>query len=151
MSTDSVSPSFEPMQQNSDESKRVTMPLGIKLVAAYAVLGVLATLPTGIALLYGELTTETIFVGSVSLLFGMLFLAIVYGLLKLKLWGYKLAKTIYSIVIAFGAIALVSNLTIGNVIQQGIGLGLAIWIVVYLRKENIKAYFGISVLHGDQQ
>ena len=134
--------STESMNQNRDDLKRLTAPLGIRLVAAYAGLGVLGTFPAGFALLAGEPTTVSIVMSSVLMLFGTLFLAIVYGLLKLKLWAYKLAKAVYSIVIVFGFIAIATNLAIQNIIQQGIAIAISSWIVIYLRKEDVKERFG---------
>ena len=131
----------ESINQNHGDLKRLKAPLGVRLVAVYAGLGVLGTFPAGFALLAGEPTTVSIVMSSFIMLFGTLFLAIVYGLLKLKLWAYKLAKVVYSIVIVFGFIAIATNLAIQNIVQQGIAIAISSWIVIYLRKENIKSWF----------
>jgi len=133
--------STEPDERSAQELKTLTMPFGIRLVAMYSILTVIGIGPAWLAPFLGEPTMVDILAGSVVALFVILLIAIVYGLLKLKQWGHKLAKVVYSIAIVFGAIALIPDLAIENVIQQGISIAIAIWIIIYLRKEHIKALF----------
>lgn len=142
-----IVPSSDCMKKSAHELKRLTIPLGIRLIVMYAGLGVLATFPVGILLLLsGELTVAAVVMAAVLMVFGALFLAMIYGLLKLKWWAYKLAKVVYSILFVFGFIALVSNLTPANVVQQGIAISISTWILIYLRREHIKTLFELG--HG---
>jgi len=133
--------STEPSEKTAQELKTLTMPFGIRLIAMYGLLGALGTMPTGIASLFEGLTLGSIIVGLISIAFGMLFFTSMWGLLKLKMWGYKLSKTVYTIAILFGSLSLALDYSTENILLQGVSIAIAGWIIFYLRKEDIKVHF----------
>ncbi|MDX8391215.1 MAG: hypothetical protein R8K53_01415 [Mariprofundaceae bacterium] len=121
--------------------KALTMPVGIRWVAIYSMLVVIGIGPYGIALLFGEPSVAGILVGSVIIFFSLSLTAIMYGLLKLSLWAYKLAKVVYMLLAGFEFIRLVLDLSLENILFQTLSIGIPIWILIYLRRENIRAWF----------
>ncbi len=77
----------------------------------------------------------------ILLLLGVLCATAAYGLWALLLWGYSLTRVIYIISIPLGFVALLADRTGGNVFLQLVGIGLAIWILTYLAKPEIKRLF----------
>lgn len=82
--------------------------------------------------------------GFALLLVGVLEFAATYGLWVLISWGYSLARVIYIVSIPLGVVVLLSDRTAGNVILQLVGITLAVWILVYLSKPEIKGLFRAS-------
>lgn len=123
----------------------IRRPRGVTLIAIYTAIGAAFSLLVGVPqLLTGETTAVALITGVVYSILGTLFMVTVYGLWTLKTWGYKLARGIYAVSVVFGCFSLFSNLTLGNIITQGITIAIAIWILSYLRKEEPMDLFGIK-------
>lgn len=108
------------------------------IVVMYSILVAIGIDPSGLALLFKDSSMEGIVVGAIISIITFSLVAVVYGLLKMKLWAYQLAKEVYVAVIIFEFIRLAANLSLENIIVQGLSLGMAVWILLYLRKEMIE-------------
>ena len=82
--------------------------------------------------------------GFALLLVGVLAFAATYGLWVLVSWGYTLARLIYIVSIPLGLFAVLADRTTENIILQLVGVALAVWILVYLAKPEIKGLFRAS-------
>ena len=136
---------------NENASTQTTAkPLGLILTAIYtgisAVLGVLmgAGIMFAGAAVGGAMSKWAPILGFAMLLLGILAFAAVYGLWALVSWGHSLARVIYIASIPLGLVALLADRTVGNVVVQLVGIALAIWILVYLAKPEIKGLFRAS-------
>ncbi len=125
-------------RNHGDDVKKIAVPFGIRMVVMYSILVAIGIGPDGLALLFKDSSMEGIVVGAIISIITFSLVAVVYGLLKMKLWAYQLAKKVYVAVIIFEFIRLAANLSLENIIVQGLSLGIAVWILLYLRKEMIK-------------
>lgn len=125
-------------RNHGDDVKKITVPFGIRMVVMYSILVAIGIGPSGLALLFKDSSMEGIVVGAIISIITFSLVAVVYGLLKMKLWAYQLAKKVYVAVIIFEFIRLAANLSLENIIVQGLSLGIAVWILLYLRKEMIE-------------
>jgi len=124
----------------------VRRPRGVTLIAIYTAIGAVFSLLVGVPqLLTGEATAVALISGVVFTTLGVPFVVTVYGLWILKRWGYKLARGIYVVSVVLGCFSLFSNLTLGNIIIQGITIPLAVWILIYLNRVGLKALFEIEI------
>ena len=127
------------------EMNRKKRPTGVVLIAIYTGFGAVISLLIGVPqLLLKESTAASLILGGVFSSFGFLFLATVLGLWSLKAWGYKLARAIYVLSVAFGFIGLFSNAGAKNTATQAITVVIALWILAYLNKEGPKALFAVE-------
>jgi len=119
-------------------------PTGIRWVAAYTVL-----ITTG----YGQYGLGFLFKGSemimgvVFTVLALLFAVATYGLLKRRLWGYKLTVASYTALISFEVFSLVASGRVGdsssliNILAQVQTIVFSFWILTYLKKEKVKGWF----------
>lgn len=141
-------------EMNQSVSTQTTAkPLGLILVAVYtgiwaslyALMGVVLMVAIAIATAAPKVTPQwwaPIF-GFALLLAGVLAFAAAYGLWERVSWGYSLARLIYIVFIPLDLVALLADRTAGNVILQLASIALAVWILVYLAKPEIKGLFRI--------
>jgi uncharacterized membrane protein (DUF2068 family) len=76
------------------------------------------------------------------LVLGLLLLVLSYGLWSWKPWGYNLARIVYLISIPLGIwYMLVIPKTVQVIVPQIIGLGLDIWVLLYLFKPRVRELY----------
>jgi hypothetical protein len=117
-------------------------PTGITILAVLAAIGGALGLLAGFVLLFAG----AVLFGGLGALLGIavlayaaLFIAFAYGAWTLRPWAWPLgvAVTIYGIIIQ--AIAIVGG---GDIVSNGLGIGLDVAILYYLNQPHIKAVFG---------
>ncbi|MBN4060679.1 hypothetical protein JYT78_01270 [bacterium AH-315-I20] len=79
----------------------------------------------------------------------LLFSTTIYGLLKRKIWGYKLAIALYTVLICFEVLRLTisgmrADALATDIVIQLQAICFAAWILAYLKKEKIKAWFNVG-------
>ena len=134
----------------STSTQTTAKPLGLILLAAYTGISAVLSALGGAGLMFAAASPEVThqwwvpILGFALLLVGVLAFAATYGLWVLVSWGYSLARLIYIVSIPLGLVALLADRTAGNVILQLVGVALAVWILVYLAKPEIKGLFRAS-------
>ena len=138
-------------EMNQSASTQPTVkPLGLTLVAVYTGISAVLSALGGAGLLFAATSPGVThqwwapILGFALLLVGVLAFAVTYGLWVLVSWGHSLARLIYIVSVPLGLFALLADRTAGNVILQLVGVALAIWILVYLAKPEIKGLFRAS-------
>lgn len=122
-------------------------PLGIILVGIYTGINGLLSVLTGVGLMFAGAVISHAWApifGFAMLLFGVMAFAAVYGIWTLAPWGHSLGRIIYSVSIPLGLVALLMDRAMGNIVLQAVGIALAIWILIYLTKPEIKSLFRAS-------
>jgi len=125
-------------------------PLGLILTSIYTAISAILSILTGAGLLFaggaaGGLAPQWLPIFAFAiLLFGVVASAAAYGLWGLVPWGHSLARVIYIVSIPLGLLAMLPDRTMGNVILQLVGIALAVWILMYLAKPEIKNLFPAS-------
>ena len=134
----------------SASTQTTAKPLGLILVAVYTGISAVINALGGAGLMFAAASPEVThqwwapILGFALLLVGVLAFAATYGLWVLVSWGYSLSRLIYIVSIPLGLVALLADRTAGNVILQLVGVALAVWILVYLAKPEIKGLFRAS-------
>ena len=118
-------------------------PAGIRWVAAYTVLIITGYGQYGLAFLFKG---SEMIMGVAFTLLALLFAVAAYGLLARKLWAFKLMNPLFTALMYFEmyrlAKGIVSHETlIADVFVQVQAIGFALWILVYLKKDRVKAWF----------
>jgi hypothetical protein len=117
-------------------------PMGIILLTIYTgISGVLSVISGFLLSFGGRISGSYPIIGFLLILLSCFEFSAVYGLWRLVFWGYSLAFILYIIAIPLGAVVLVFDLTVGNAILQLIGIAVNVWILMYLRKPEVKALF----------
>lgn len=125
-------------------------PLGITLItlynAVFAVMflpvGCMATVATGIP----EMPQYTGLIGLFYLGFGLLLAATVYGLWTLQDWGRVVTIWLNIVCLPMAVLAIFglfpyAKVSLGNTVFNLIYIALAIWMIKYLRSEDIHILF----------
>ena len=127
--------------ENYMESQK-QRPLGVTIIAILTAIGGIVFLATGIAGVVAspfvsEFSGLSAATGIISLLLGIAYLVMAYGLWKGKRWAW----TITLILSVIGIILAVASIAVGNVgaIVSIIIHGIVIY---YLYRPNVKAFFG---------
>ena len=126
-------------------------PVGVIAIAIYGGLGGLfSTLGgAGLMIMSSSITEFPFWIHAmavVSFVFGIGLLFSIFGLLTLKSWGWTLTNILYAVSIPLGALSVFpiypdSEFSISNVVMQLISIGLAAFILVYIRKPHVKPLY----------
>jgi hypothetical protein len=128
-------------------------PLGIVLIVLYSALGavlflLVAVLALGSAAMVSRVTSGWMGLLSVAMLgLAVLFCAIAYGLWTRQVWAPRLTLGAYWLSVGLGVIALLWDLTLGNIILQLVGIAICLVIIRYIRKPEIASLFAASDVH----
>lgn len=123
-------------------------PLAIVLIALYSALGALLSLLVALLAFGGAAIVSRVAAGWLGLLstallgLAVLYAAVAYGLWTRQAWAPKLTLGAYWLSAGLGLIALVSDLTPGNVILQIVGIAICLAIIRHMRKPGTVALFG---------
>lgn len=132
---------------DSASPQTAAKPLGVILVGIYTGISALLSVLAGAGIMFAGAAAShgwAPILGFALLLFGVVAFAAAYGLWTLVSWGHSLGRVIYFVSIPLGLVALLADRTAGNVILQLVGVALAVWILVYLAKPEIKGLFRVS-------
>lgn len=121
-------------------------PSGIRWVGAYSILIALGYGQYGVAFLIKKPAQTEMIVGGSLILLALLFAATTYGLLARKIWAFKLTKTLFSVLMYFEMYRLFKNVTSHDTstvdtFVQVQAIGFAFWIIAYLKKDGVRAWF----------
>ena len=130
-------------KQAGESLVKAQEPTGIRWVAAYTVLII-----TG----YGQYGLGFLFKGSETIMgvaftsLALLFAVAAYGLLVRKLWAFKLMNPLFTALMYFEMYRLAKGIVshdtlLADVFVQVQAIGFALWILVYLKKDRVKAWF----------
>ena len=120
-------------------------PLGVTIIAILLLLNALFYLAIGATALFleEELEDLAMIVGAVMLIIGLVYLLLSIG--SFKGWGWVWTLTmvwvILSIVISIGSWIL-NGAEMGELLSTLIGMILPVLILLYITKQNVKAFFG---------
>ena len=125
---------------------------GIRWVAAYTVLIITGYGQYGLGFLFKG--SETI-MGVVFTLLALFFAVATYGLLKRRLWGYKLTVALYIALISFEVLRFIvikagGDATVLASLFQIQAIGFAAWVLFYLKKEKVKIWFNLNELGAEK-
>ena len=73
--------------------------------------------------------------------------AAAYGLWSFQDWGLGLAKLVFVLDILVSAAAMFFDASSGNVIVSLIFIGVTVWMLSYISKEDVAALFGVRAVH----
>ncbi len=114
-------------------------PLGVTIISILAILGGIGFLFSGFAAFalipLGGITVGII--GGVSVIIGLAYFAMAYGLWKGKRWAWRitLILSIIGIILGIGSIAVGNVGALFQILINAI-------VIYYLYRPNVKAYFG---------
>lgn len=125
-------------------------PLGITLIALYNAMFAVMFLPAGCVATFAsgmpEVPQHTGLVGLFTLGFGVLLAATVYGLWTLQDWGRNITIWLNIICLPVGVLSIFglfpySKVSMSNTIFNVVCIALSLWIILYLRSEEVQARF----------
>jgi len=145
-------PSLKSTVSKLTDSISVTQPSGIRWVAAYTVLIITGYGQYGLGFL---LKGSEMFLGVALTLLALSFTVAIYGLLKRKLWGYKLTVALYTALICFEALRFIvirvgADAPSVDIIIQIQLIGFAAGVLFYLKKEQVKVWFNLTELEAEK-
>ena len=125
-----------------NENVGAKKPLGIVLIAVYSAFsGVLFLLFGAVTMFAAQVSAWFSLLASALMVVGALLIASCYGLWTLQPWGLKTARAIYAVSIPLGFVAMLPDRTAGNIVLQLIGIGIDVWVLVYLAKSTTKSIY----------
>ena len=148
----------------SNISKEKTQrPVAIIVISFYTAISSLFMLISGMVAIYYLMRSSSLFIGtpqdgnawsyfmlSASILIGVLSLVSVFGLWFLQRWGWRVVFWLYILSVFMNIISIFSIyqssvLTLSNVLFQLISITVAVAVILYLSKDEIKNLYNIGV------
>ena len=133
---------------NSDKKK----PVGIVLIAIYSAFAGLLSFLGGLIFILASAIPDVsawfYILSVVFILFGVLLLASVYGLWSFQSWGWRFTFWLYIVSIPLGIISIFpiwpeSKMSVGNTLFQLFGIAIAVAVILYIEKEEIKSLYEV--------
>lgn len=125
-------------------------PLGIIIIAIYSALSGLIVFASGFFMLFASVIPDMpVWVTIMGIFFsvlGVFLLAAMYGLWSFQSWGLRVTKWLYVISIPLGIMSIFpiypdSEMTMANTLMQIVGIGVAVIILYYISKPNVKTLY----------
>jgi len=130
---------------NSDLQRAARQrPLAVVLVTVYtAIGGVLSIVVSVVLMMAGSAASQWLpLLGALFLVTGTLSIAACYGLWMLLPWGHTLVTILYAISIPLALLLLAAGKPgVGDVVLQVVGIGIAIWILIWLHNPTTKGLY----------